>query len=100
MNPPFRFDGSSVDFVDFAPGEPNDVGDTGEDAVEMDFRQRLTRFGEVRFAALKPWGSFAHLHHFFRPISVFANLCHPPVAVLTHARFRFCRFLFAQHEVR
>jgi len=26
-------------------GEPNDVG-TGEDAVELDFRERLTRFGE------------------------------------------------------
>ena len=39
-------DGSSVEFVDFAPGEPNDVGDAGEDAVEMDFRTGLTRFGE------------------------------------------------------
>ena len=40
------YDGSSVEYVDFAPGEPNDVGEGGEDAVEMDFRQRLTRFGE------------------------------------------------------
>ena len=28
-----------------AQGEPNDVG-TGEDAVEIDFRERLTRKGE------------------------------------------------------
>ena len=39
-------DGSSVEFVDFAPGEPNEYSGTSEDAVEMDFRQGLTRFGE------------------------------------------------------
>lgn len=41
-------DGSSVEFVDFAPGEPNGVDDAnggaGEDAVELDFRERLSRF--------------------------------------------------------
>jgi|EP01046_Picozoa_sp_COSAG06_P003293 hypothetical protein len=46
------FDGSSVSFVDFAPGEPNDVNDGGEDAVEMDFRERLTRFGEWNDATM------------------------------------------------
>ena len=41
-------DGSSVEFVDFAPGEPNGVDDAngGEDAVELDFRERLSRYGE------------------------------------------------------
>ena len=39
-------DGSSVGYVDWAPGEPNDVGDGGEDAVEMDFRERINRQGE------------------------------------------------------
>jgi hypothetical protein len=35
-------DGSSVQFVDWAAGEPNDVNG-GEDAVEMDFRSGLQR---------------------------------------------------------
>ena len=40
-------DGSTVEFVDFAPGEPNGVdANGGEDAVELDFRQRLSRNGE------------------------------------------------------
>ena len=36
-----------MEFVDFAPGEPNGVdANGGEDAVELDFRQRLSRNGE------------------------------------------------------
>jgi len=39
--------------VDFAPGEPNGVNDVGdEDAVELDFRERLTRFGEWNDATM------------------------------------------------
>ena len=39
--------------MDFAPGEPNGVNDAGdEDAVELDFRQRLTRFGEWNDATM------------------------------------------------
>ena len=39
-------DGSTVSFVDWAPGEPNDVANNGEDAVEIDFRTRIQRSGE------------------------------------------------------
>jgi hypothetical protein len=45
------YDGASVDYADWAVGEPNDVNG-GEDAVEMDFRQRLTRFGEWNDATM------------------------------------------------
>ena len=31
-------DKSTVDFITFAPGEPNNVGDNGEDATEIDLR--------------------------------------------------------------
>ena len=31
-------DKSAVDFITFAPGEPNNVGDNGEDATEIDLR--------------------------------------------------------------
>ena len=43
----FRWiDGSPVDYVHWADGEPNDVGADGEDVVELDFRPRIARFGD------------------------------------------------------
>merc|ERR1711871_980019 len=35
-------DKSAVDFITFAPGEPNNVGDNGEDVTEVDVRQGRT----------------------------------------------------------
>lgn len=35
-------DKSAVDFISFAPGEPNNVGDNGEDVTEVDVRQGRT----------------------------------------------------------
>eukprot|EP01052_Picozoa_sp_SAG31_P063044 SAG31_NODE_21996_length_536_cov_0.826087_2_plen_106_part_01 len=38
-------DGSTVDYVAWAPGEPNDVGDNGEDATEVDMRSGRSETG-------------------------------------------------------
>jgi hypothetical protein len=59
------YDGASVDYADWAVGEPNDVNG-GEDAVEMDFRDRLkVRARRGRSSALSVFHSKSFLYGAF-----------------------------------